>query len=268
MIVVEGSFDPITESEICALKELHRTHHEDVFVQIREDGAVLGYPERMCLVQKAAAPYRHLQIIAGYEGKVIDFSNYAQDEKQVREGMFRKAAYGTRKTIFANGYYFQTAAEAMCSPHRYEHSIRVAETARLIAERQGVDPDQAYQAGMLHDITKAMSHEEGAHILTYYRPEWLAYSDKIWHSFTAVIWMKQNMDYYDDAILNAIEHHTLGDSHSRLALIIYIADKIEPGRGYDTSRHMELACHNLRACSELIHQESIEYRKNKEGVHE
>ena len=76
------------------------------------------------------------------------------------------------------------------------------------------------------------------------------------------------MDYYDDAILNAIEHHTLGDSHSRLALIIYIADKIEPGRGYDTSRHMQLAYHDLHACSELIHQESIEYRKNKEGVHE
>ena len=267
MIVVQGNFDPITETELQALKQLYRKTKQEIFVQLKEE-AELGLAERCMLVCLALKPYRHLHLIAGYQGKLEDYTVYAEDEKQVREGRYAKAAYGTQKYIFDHGFYFQSTAKAMCNPHRYEHSLRVAETAREIALHQNVDPFLAYRAGLLHDITKAMSHEEGEHILKYYRPEWLAYSDKIWHSYTAVIWIQQNMACYDKAFLQAIAHHTLGDGHSKLSRIIYIADKIEPGRGYDTTRHMQLACHDLQACVQLIQTESAIYRKNKEDVHE
>jgi HD superfamily phosphohydrolase YqeK len=85
----------------------------------------------------------------------------------------------------------------MCNPHRYEHSLRVAETARRDCGKAGtLIQILAYQAGLMHDITKAMSHEEGAAYpeSTIGRNGW-HYSDKIWHSYTAVIWMKQNMAY-------------------------------------------------------------------------
>jgi len=268
MIVVEGNFDPITETELDAVKQLYRRNREDIFLQVKEGDAVLDYQLRLKLVELACRPYRHLQLIAGYTGSVIDFSSYQEEEKEVRSGMFRNAANGTRKYIFQQGLYFKETAEAMCNPHRYEHSIRVAETAEKIAAAQHVDVRLAYQAGLLHDITKAMPKEEGTKILEVYRPEWLKYSEKIWHSYTAVIWMKQNMGFYDERILHAIEHHTLGDGAGKLCRIIYIADKIEPGRGYDTTKHMQLACKDLRACSDLIHEESKEYRKTKEGVHE
>jgi predicted HD superfamily hydrolase involved in NAD metabolism len=267
MIVVEGNFDPITETELVSLKELHKKYHTDIFVQLKQDG-VLSYTERRMLCDRALKPYRHLYLMEGYTGKVVDYSVYQEEEKEVRSGLFRKAAYGTRKEIFLHGLYFQETAKAMCNPHRYVHSIGVAETASKIAAKQGVDPRLAYQAGLLHDITKAMPKEESEAILERYRPEWLTISDKIWHSFTAVIWMKQNMGLYDTAFLNAIEHHTLGDGRSKLCLILYIADKIEPGRGYDTTRHMELACADLQACSQLIHAESKIFRETREGVHE
>lgn len=268
MIVVEGDFDPITETELHAVKQLHLNTREDVFLQVNEKKTVLDYELRLKLVKLACKPYRHLQLIVGYCGKIIDFSSYQEDEKEVRRGIFRNAAYGTRKYIFQNGLYFKETVEALCTPQRYEHSIRVAETARRIAIAQHVDAKLAYQAGLLHDITKAISKEDGAKIIKVYRPEWLNCSEKIWHSYTAVIWMKQNMGFYDETILHAIEHHTLGDGNGKLCRIIYIADKIEPGRGYDTFKHMQLACHDLRACSDLIHEESKEYRKNKESVHE
>jgi predicted HD superfamily hydrolase involved in NAD metabolism len=267
MIVVEGSFDPIREKELSALKQLHKVHRTMIFVQLKSDG-VLPLAERMKLTQQACRPFRYLQLIAEYQGKKIDFAVYADEEKKIREGCFRLAAHGTRKMIFAHGWYFQETAEAMCNPHRYEHSLRTAETARIIAEKQGVDPDAAYQAGLIHDITKAMSHEEGAAILQTYRPDWLNYSDKIWHSYTAVIWMKQNMGFYDKKILDAVEHHTLGDGHAKLAQILYVADKIEPGRGYDTTKHLQMACTDLKACVQLVKNEGEAYRKNREGVHE
>ena len=43
-----------------------------------------------------------------YEGKVIDFSSYAQDEKQVREGMFRKEPQAV--TQHCEGLVLQCAA--------------------------------------------------------------------------------------------------------------------------------------------------------------
>lgn len=267
MIVVEGSFDPITETELIELKHLHQKHQEDVFVQVKEEG-ILDQKDRINLCMHAIQPYRHLQMIEGYHGRTVSFKDHEAEEKEIRSGMFRKAAYGTRTLIFEKGYYFKETAKAMCNPHRYQHSLGVAETARIIAEHQNVDPELAYQAGLLHDITKAMSHEQGEAILKWYRPEWLGISDKIWHSYTAVIWMKQNMAFYDSRFLNAIEHHTLGDGQSKLSLIIYIADKIEPGRGYDTASHLELACHDLNACSKRIHEESRIYREIKEGAHE
>ncbi|MCH3961822.1 MAG: bis(5'-nucleosyl)-tetraphosphatase (symmetrical) YqeK [Solobacterium sp.] len=268
MIAVEASFDPITESEIAACLQMHRSHSQEIFLQLKVNDAVLDLKERTALVKLAIRPYRHLHLLSGYKGRCTDLSAYEAEEKKVREGYFRAAAYGTRKRIFAKGSYFKETAHAMCSAHRYEHSIRVAETAALIAKHQNADVQKAYCAGLLHDIAKSMSHEEGAKILSFYRPEWLAYSDKIWHSFTAVILMKQNMAFTDEKILRAIEHHTLGDSHEKLAMILYLADKIEPGRGYDTSKHIALACHDLEACCRLVHQESEIYRRNREEIHE
>lgn len=268
MIAVEACFDPITESEIAACLHLHRIHSEEIFLQLKKDHTVLDMKERTALVKLAIQPYRHLHLLSGYKGKCISLAEGEADEKKVREGNFRMAAYGTRKRIFAKGSYFKETAQAMCSPHRYEHSIRTAETAALIARHQNADVQKAYCAGLLHDITKSMSHEEGAQILKYYRPAWLAYSDKIWHSYTAVIYIKQNMAFTDEEILKAIEHHTLGDCQGKLAMILYLSDKIEPGRGYDTSKHIDLACRDLKACCRLVHRESEIYRRNREEIHE
>lgn len=263
MIVVEGVFDPISEKEISALKDLYKKTKDEIFIQVKEEGAVLGIAERMKLIQHAIQPYRHFHFIVGWSGDTEKGIEDLAEEQKIREGYFRLAAYGTRKLIFSKGYYFEAVAQAMCKKERYEHSIRTAQTAQYIAYHQGVNPIVAYQAGVLHDITKAMSHEQAEAILQVYRPEWLTLSDKVWHSYTAVIWMKQNMRYRNHEILHAIGHHTLGDGQSKLAKILYIADKIEPGRGYDTSYHIQLACKDLDACVELVKKEGEMYRQRR-----
>ena len=46
------------------------------------------------------------------------------------------------------------------SANRYQHSLRVAEVARRLAEQYRVDPGQAYTTGLLHDYAKGLSGQQ------------------------------------------------------------------------------------------------------------
>jgi predicted HD superfamily hydrolase involved in NAD metabolism len=264
MIVFEASFDPITESELSFIKQYRKKHGiRDIFLQAGKEG-VLAQTERTVLLQDALAPYRHLHVIEGYTGEALSLKEFEEEEKKAREGRFRLCAYGTRKRIFAKGFYLNETVHAMCNPHRAKHSLGVAATCVHLAHAHHLDEKEAWKAGMLHDITKAFSKEEGQKIIARWKPEWLDIAPPVWHSFTAVIWMKQEMKWYDQKILHAIEHHTLGDGNTDLDRILYIADKIEPGRGYDTTVEDRTACASLKEGAALIRKESEIYRKTKE----
>ena len=43
------------------------------------------------------------------------------------------------------------------SPYRYDHSLRVAETAKSLAKHYHIDEPKAYITGLLHDIAKELS---------------------------------------------------------------------------------------------------------------
>lgn len=121
--------------------------------------------------------------------------------------------------------------------------------------------------GMLHDITKGFSDEENGKIIEIYKPEWLQISPKVWHSYTAVIFAKQNMSLSDQDIAYALEHHTIGDGKTDWAALLYIADKIEPLRGYDVSRQTASARKNLKKAAFEIREESKAYILKTEGIH-
>jgi nicotinate-nucleotide adenylyltransferase len=69
-------------------------------------------------------------------------------------------------------------------------------------------------------------------------------------------------------VLNAIWHHTLGDGQSDLDRILYIADKIEPTRGYDTSAELALSLKNLKQGAQLVKARQQSYLMEKEGIHD
>ena len=66
-------------------------------------------------------------------------------------------------------------------------------------------------------------------------------------------------------ILEAVREHTSGKGKGALAKIIYIADKIDPGRGYDIRRQKEVCLRDLDEGFALIRKEQQEYLR-KEGV--
>lgn len=120
--------------------------------------------------------------------------------------------------------------------HRFRHCLGVAETARKMADKYGVNPDRAYMAGLLHDYARDKSGEEllqiagagGIFIDDIYRrvPDLL-------HGPAAAILLRSGMMVEDEGILSAISNHTLGQvGMNALDQILFIADMIEPGRNY------------------------------------
>lgn len=266
--IVLAPFDPITEEEVRFVLSLVKKRHLKAAGLLPWGEGVLDRKSRSELVQAAVLPYRRLYTAESIErdDEVIAIEDTSSEEK-ARSGCFYLCCRAVRNMLNENGYYYEEIARQHCNPHRFTHSLGVAATARGLAEAHHLDGDRAYRAGLLHDVTKALSDEEGRAIIARYKPEWLDISPKVWHSYTAVVFCKQNLDLQDQEILHAIEHHTIGDGKTDLDRILYIADKIEPGRGYDTSKEMALSLKDLRAGADLIREESRKYIFEKEGVH-
>ena len=108
--------------------------------------------------------------------------------------------------------------KAQCNPNRAAHSVRVAHTAYKLANIHHLNKQLAYQMGLLHDVTKKMSDEEGYQLLSHFRPEVLKLDPAIWHSYTAVIWLKQNLCCYNKKILQAIDIIPLGMATVRMII--------------------------------------------------
>lgn len=122
------------------------------------------------------------------------------------------------------------------SARRYEHSLQVAEEARQMAVRFGIDPGKAYFAGLIHDYGKGMS---GAELLQTAEENQLIEDDverrspDLLHAPVGALLLKRDLNIDDVEVLNAVKHHTLGQvGMSDLDKIIYLADMIEPGRDF------------------------------------
>lgn len=259
--VIRGRFDPVTAEDVAFAVRLRREkqYEKIVFVPVAEGS--LPRETRQDLLQAALKPYRRFCTGKEPQGTDVYTSGAEEKEAAVRQGNYALAARGIRKLLAAEGLYFEDLVDACCNPHRAAHSRAVADLCRQLAEAHGLDGDLAWWAGMLHDITKGRSEEWGRRILERYEPEALQYAPPVWHSFTAPVWLKQNLGITDHELLAAIRNHTLGGSQTPLAMILYIADKTEPTRGYDSTGEIALSMKDLAAGFALVKQEAAEWLK-------
>lgn len=115
------------------------------------------------------------------------------------------------------------------SPYRYDHSLRVADTAKKLAKHYHIDEPKAYITGLLHDIAKELSEEENQYWIEKYHLNKNLNEEKnrkIKHADIGAVIAKEKY-HLDENCCNAIKYHTIGNKDmDTLAKIIYIADKI------------------------------------------
>jgi len=138
---------------------------------------------------------------------------------------------------FAMGYEEMRALlETSLKPSRYQHSLGVAETAVFLAQRFGVNEEQAKVAGLLHDCAREFRNED---LITEAEKRLIVVGDierqmpLLLHAYVGSRLVTEKYGVSDHAIEQAIWRHTVGGAKmTKLDKIIWFADMIEPNRAY------------------------------------
>ena len=155
---------------------------------------------------------------------------------------------------------------------RYEHTIGVAYTAACLAMAYGMNPEQAYLAGLLHDCAKGLSDKER---LNYCKKHNIEITDvesanpSLLHAKVGADMAKRQYDIDDTAILDAIRYHTTGKPNmTKLEEIIFVADYIEPMRNHDPELAMirKEAFDKIESAIIHIYRNTLEYLKSSSKV--
>ena len=151
----------------------------------------------------------------------------------VREYICCKGLYGYPARIPESALWLDQLFSTL-KPHRFAHSLAVADTARLMASRFGEDPVKAEKAGLLHDCAKNLPVSEMQEIARRYHvtddPYFLE-NPALLHSVVGAVVAENTYGMHDPDILDAIRYHNTGyPGMSRLSMCVCLSDSIEPTR--------------------------------------
>ena len=272
--IFRGLFDPITAAHLEAARHFRKIQRLDAVLFLCEkDGGIADGLARFLMVKKAIRPYRCLKITEelpaalGKEPAVLNESEQLKEKsEQVRKGDFSLLPACLRRDVIESGIYADPLVRNMVNEHRYRHSLSVASLSRDIAEAHHLDSRKAWLIGMYHDIAKGLSEQQTDNYIKIEKPYEFSYPQAVWHAWVGYYLLKHVYGMKDKEMLRAVRHHCLGDDGSPLAMIVYLADKLESGRGYDSSKEIELAKRDLKAAFELVHQQQADYLASKEKV--
>lgn len=144
--------------------------------------------------------------------------------------------------------FFEERLDILCRQTRASHSRKVAAVAERLCLRFGLPPEKGRCAGLAHDILKDRPLDEQwnwAHraeeaglpevalrSLAIIERE-TAFIDKIIHGPAAAAWLSLDGLVQDPEMLEAIAlHSSAAVDMSSFSKILYVADKLEPGRSY------------------------------------
>ena len=159
-------------------------------------------------------------------------------------------------------------ARSRLSDKRYDHTLRVAETAERIASIDGLDPAKARLAGVLHDLARETHGDELLRIAAETGiPVGESEREKpmLLHGPVAAELAKADLGVTDEAILESVRVHTTGaPGMGPLSLAVFVADKIEPGREGEWVEELRaLAEGDLRRAARESLASSISYTEGR-----
>ena len=153
-------------------------------------------------------------------------------------------------------------------PSRYEHSESVADTAMIMCDMFGVDPKKGYLAGLAHDMCKDLDDKTMMSLASHDNQP-ISAEEKakpsLLHGRAAAVKLQQDFGVEDSDVIQAVSRHTLGGaSMCPLAKIVYVADKIEPGRPQSNREYREkLFSKSLNEICLQVLDENIEYLRSQ-----
>lgn len=161
-----------------------------------------------------------------------------------------------------------TLTRSRLSDKRYTHVLGVANTAEELARAHGLPPQKTRLAALLHDAARESSPEELLESARGYGLEPDDFTEErpmLLHGPVAAEEARRELGVKDPEVLEAVRVHTTGaPGVGPLALAVYVADKIEPGRDYPSvGKLRELAREDLRAAAKAILRATEAHNENR-----
>ncbi len=262
-----GDFDPITIADIQIARKIKKEKNlEYVYFYLHKEGQT-DYDCRLEMLKRMIKPYRKFKILEKtiQKNACIVIEENKQVQKAVRQGNFQYIPKYIRSYIMEKGLYCRSIIQTQLKESRYLHSLSVAELAKRIAKTNQLDEEKAYLIGIYHDIAKNLSVQDNKTYISIYKPYEKDYPQAVWHQYIGYYLLKHYYCLKDKDMLKAIRHHCLGDDDSPYSQLIFVADKLDPSRGYDSSKEIALALQNLKNGFATVKLQNENYLK-KEGV--
>lgn len=159
------------------------------------------------------------------------------------------------------------------SKNRYEHSLRVADYCKRLAKIYKIDENRAYLSGLVHDCAKNL---EEFYMLNKKLNSDIIFdteerdNENLRHAPIGAVVCKDLYGIFDEEILSAVRYHTIAkENMTLLEKILFISDKIEPDRKYDTVDELRrLADFDIDRAIVKFLNDSFEYlEKKSQKVH-
>jgi len=129
----------------------------------------------------------------------------------------------------------KTVADRL-SRERWQHTLGTAVTARRLAPSLRADPRKAWVAGLVHDLARDLPSAE---LLSLARRFGILVgamereAPELLHGPVGAELARRELGIDDLEVLDAVARHTVGGPDlSPLALTLYLADFVEPGRRF------------------------------------
>lgn len=205
------------------------------------------------------------KILTNYKVKALEMPSYDISSTRIREGHLLHVPKQIRSTIIQHHLYMSFIKYYM-SEYRYEHSLRVASLCKEIAIANQLDGNKAYLMGILHDINKEfkmIDETASVSVLKHLKPSLLYEHKNIWHGYLGAYICAHQLYITDKDILYAIENHVLGRCHNIYAMILYVSDKLDPNREYNTEKNTLLCKKNIYEGYRAVVKEQTAFYEEK-----
>ena len=160
--------------------------------------------------------------------------------------------------------------QSQLTAKRFEHSLRVADTAKELARLYNEEEKKAELAAILHDYAKDFPTDKLKQLLVKggFSEDLLLYNQELWHGPVGSYVIQSEHGITDMDILHAVRFHTTGRAGmSKLELIIYVADYIEPGRQFPGVNEVrKIAEKNLFKAAWVVSSNTIQFLLQKNAL--
>jgi len=194
---------------------------------------------------------------------------YNVSSTEIKKGNYKELTKEVKNYIIENNIYLDKQLPQYLSSKRIKHVKSVKNLALKIFEsnKENLDKNKIITACLLHDIAREYNNVKLKNIIKNNYPDNLDELNYIYHQYAGEHIAKKKFYIKDEEILEAIKFHTTGNENmSKLAKLVYVSDKLDPLRDYDTTQLIDECVKDLDKGFIKVLEDKLNYSIKKDEI--